>query len=177
MAEHRKAVAVFKHHDNCQLTIASSEQLDFCMQECFDKEEVLHRLMKDANDSELQEKAAAVAAARGIPQHRAIHYLKDLFKLSLPAQHTSCASLCQKMGDMVKQARFVAATALSPSHSLHLWPCSWQTSSSVSTLLQCHCLCLPHERCTCLCVVTCTVHCCGLRRILPLAAVPRHVRN
>ena len=105
MAEHRKAVAVFKHHDNRQLTTASSEQLDICMQECFDKEEVLHRLMKDANDSELQEKAAAVAAARGIPQHRAIHYLKDLFKLSLPAQHTSCASLCQKMGDMVKQAR------------------------------------------------------------------------
>jgi hypothetical protein len=73
------------------------------VQETFDKEMILHRLMSQVTDDEMRGKVQAIARARDIPEERVCAYVKDLYKLSLPADNSGAHSQCQKMAVMVKQ--------------------------------------------------------------------------
>jgi hypothetical protein len=73
------------------------------VQDAFDKEEILGKLMSWQSPGELSPKIAKIAAARDIPQDRVCHYIQDLYKLSLPVEEQHMQSFCARMGKLIKQ--------------------------------------------------------------------------
>ena len=104
---------------------APSERSSGILQEVFDRENILHRLMSAAapSDAELRPKVQRIAAARQIPEERVCAYLKDMYRLSLPSDRSGCQNFCQKMRVMIKQFEAMSEVELD-THAAHGAECS-----------------------------------------------------
>ena len=80
------------------------------MQDTFEKESILERLVRKVSMAEWEAgaaKAAIVAKARGIPENAVALYLKDLYQLTLPVENKSSA-FTDQMTRLVKQVLIIA---------------------------------------------------------------------
>lgn len=75
------------------------------VQDAFEKEEVLGRLMRPLSPAQLRPRADTIAVDRDIPEEHVCSYLEDLYKLSLPADHSGAQSFCARMSVMIMQVR------------------------------------------------------------------------
>lgn len=73
------------------------------VQDAFEKEAVLGRLMRKLPDYKLRARVQQIAEERAIPEERVELYLQDLYKLSLPVDHSGLHSFCSRMSSMIKQ--------------------------------------------------------------------------
>jgi hypothetical protein len=76
------------------------------LQDTFDKEEILGKLMCWQSEAELGPKIRKIAEERDIPEERVCLYIQDLYKLSLPVEEHRMQSFCARMAQLVKQVRF-----------------------------------------------------------------------
>ena len=120
------------------------------MQDTFDKERILHRLMTSVGESKMRERAPLIAKARGIPEAAVVSYLKDNYSLSLPSKTAGSETLNQKMKGMIKQVQSPSA-ALHASHAVGLHPSCVHSALSRA--------CLPHASCRMLSASTQLWHC------------------
>ena len=73
------------------------------MQNTFEKERILHKLMTAVGGREMRERVQAIAKARNIPEAAVLPYLADTYKLSLPPETSGTETLNQRMSAMIKQ--------------------------------------------------------------------------
>ena len=106
------------------LTMCDNRDGAAYLQEVFDRESILHRLMSGTSPSDLQSKVRNIAIARHIPEERVLPYLEDLYKLSLPSKHSGCQSLCVKMRVMIKQFEDMTEVELD-THAAHGAEYAW----------------------------------------------------
>jgi hypothetical protein len=73
------------------------------VQDAFDKEEILGKLMCWQSEAELAPKVRKIAELREIPERRVCLYIHDLYKLSLPVEEHRMQSFSARMAQLIKQ--------------------------------------------------------------------------